>query len=109
MEDVIAWIIIGIIGVGILTFITYNIIKFIKMKPEQKKEILKTYLKGLIVFAEQEIIGTKRGAERLKMVEDYFNKKAPMVYKIILLLIGKSNLKEFIEEALKEIKDVFDK
>ncbi len=109
MEDIIAWIIIGIIGAGILTFIIYNIIKFIKMKPEQKKEILKTYLKGLVVLAEQEIVGTKRGAERLKMVEDWFNKKAPMIYKIILLLVGKNNLKEFIEEALKEIKDAFDK
>lgn len=109
MEDIIAWIIIGIIGAGILTFIIYNIIKFIKMKPEQKKEILKTYLKGLVVLAEQEIVGTKRGAERLKMVEDWFNKKAPMIYKIILLLVGKNNLKEFIEEALKEIKDAFNK
>lgn len=103
------WIIIGIIGAGILTFIIYNIVKLLKMNPEQRKEVLKTYLKGLIVLAEQEIVGTKRGEERLKMVEDYFNKKAPIIYKIILLLIGKSNLKEFIEEALKEIKDVFDK
>lgn len=103
------WIIIGIIGAGILTFIIYNIVKLLKMNPEQRKEVLKTYLKGLIVLAEQEIVGTKRGEERLKMVEDYFNKKAPIIYKIILLLVGKNNLKEFIEEALKEIKDAFNK
>lgn len=103
------WIIIGIIGAGILTFIIYNIVKLLKMNPEQRKEVLKTYLKGLIVLAEQEIVGTKRGEERLKMVEDYFNKKAPIIYKTILLLVGKNNLKEFIEEALKEIKDAFNK
>ena len=107
MDNIIMYCIIAAIAVIALAFVIIWIIRFAKMTPEKKKETLKTYLKGLIALAEQEIVGTKKGEERLKMVEDYFNKKAPTVYKIILLLIGKDNLKEIIEEALKEIKQSF--
>jgi hypothetical protein len=77
------------------------------MSKEEKIKTLKTYLKGLVSLAEQEIVGSKMGEEKLAMVEAYFNKKAPIIYKIILSLLGKDNLKEFIEEALKEIKESF--
>ena len=43
------------------------------------------------------------------MVEESFRKKAPLVYKITLLLLGKDNLTQLIEDALKEIKDAFEK
>ena len=107
MDNIIMYCIIAAIAVIALAFVIIWIIRFAKMTPEKKRETLKTYLKGLIALAEQEIVGTKKGEERLKMVEDYFNKKAPTVYKIILLLVGKDNLKEIIEEALKEIKQSF--
>ena len=42
-----------------------------------------------------------------QMVEDYFNKKAPMVYKFVLFLIGKDNFKQIVEEALEDIKNSF--
>ena len=40
------------------------------------------------------------------MVEEYFNKNAPLTYRIILFLLGKDNLKNLIEDALAEIKEV---
>lgn len=108
-DKIILYLIIGVIVLGIIIYAVINIIKYAKMTPEERKKVLKTYLKGLIALAEQEIIGTKKGEEKMKMVEDYFNKKAPFVYKMILSILGKENLKEIIEEALKEIKDSFEK
>lgn len=108
-DTIILYSVIGIIAVCLLVFVITWIVKFCKMSKEEKIKTLKTYLKGLVSLAEQEIIGAKRGEEKMKMVEDYFNKKAPFVYKMILYILGKENLKEIIDEALKEIKASFEK
>lgn len=107
IDKIILYLIIGAIVLGIIVYAVINIIKYTKMTPEERKKVLKTYLKGLVALAEQEIVGSKKGEEKLQMVEDYFNKKAPTVYKLLLTLIGKDNLKEIIEEALDEVKKTF--
>lgn len=108
-DKIILYVIIGVMIISLLVFVITWIIKFCKMSKEDKIKLLKTYLKGLIALAEQEIIGNKRGEERLAMVEKAFREKAPMVYKITLLLLGKDNLTQLIEDALKEIKAAFEK
>lgn len=108
-EKNITFIVVMIIFAIVIVFAIINIIKFSKLSKEEKLKILKTYLKGLVSLAEQEIIGTKRGEERMAMVEEYFNKKAPFIYKMILSVLGKDNLKEIIEDALKEVKESFNK
>lgn len=108
-DKIILYVIIGVMIISLLVFVITWIIKFCKMSKEDKIKLLKTYLKGLIALAEQEIIGNKRGEERLAMVEKAFREKAPMVYKITLLLLGKDNLTQLIEDALKEIKTAFEK
>lgn len=108
MNDIIMYIILGIIGAGILAFLIYNIIKIAKMPKEERKELLKIYLKGLVAEAEK-AIGAGHGDAKFSQVEEWFNKKAPMIYKIILMLLGKNNLKDLIEDALKEIKESFEK
>ncbi len=107
IDKMILYIVIGILCVSLITFLIIKIVKFAKMSKEEKTKLLKTYLKGIISLAEQEVVGNKKGEEKLKMVEDYFNKKAPKVYKIVLLLLGKDNLKQLIEDSLKEIKESF--
>lgn len=107
IDKIILYLIIGVIVLGIIVYAVINIIKYTKMTPEERKKVLKTYLKGLVALAEQEVVGSKKGEEKLQMVEDYFNKKAPTVYKLLLTLIGKDNLKEIIEEALDEVKKTF--
>lgn len=102
------WLIAVVICI-VIVVIAIFLIKFFSMNAEERKLALKTYLKGLVALAEQEIVGTKRGQEKLEMVQEYFQKKAPMVYKITLLLLGKDNLTQLIEDALKEIKDAFEK
>lgn len=107
VDKIILYLIIGVIVLGIIVYAVINIIKYTKMTSEERKKVLKTYLKGLVALAEQEVVGSKKGEEKLQMVEDYFNKKAPTVYKLLLTLIGKDNLKEIIEEALDEVKKTF--
>ena len=107
--DIANWICVGVLAIILIAFFVYYLIKFFKLSPEKRKELIKTYLKGLISYAEENIIGTKMGAERLKYVEDYFNKNAPFVLKILLLVTCKDSLEELIEEALAEIKGAFEK
>jgi hypothetical protein len=108
MENIILYIIIGVIGAGILAYLIYNIIKIAKMPKEERKQFLKTYLKGLDAEAER-IIGSGNGDIKLAQVEEWFNKKAPLIYKIVLTILGKDNLKDLINDALKEIKESFEK
>lgn len=107
MKDLYLYIIIGILVLVLIIFITIKIIKFVKMTPEEKRNFIKPYVSGIVVLAEQTVLGSKRGQEKLQMVEDYFNKKAPIAYKFILFLIGKDNFKQIIEEALEDIKNSF--
>lgn len=107
LDQIVMYVVLGIIALVIVGFLVIQIIKFAKMSKEDKIKYLKTYLKGLVALAEREIVGTKRGEERLQMVEKYFNEKAPMAYKIVLMLLGKDSLKQLIEEGLTEIKESF--
>ena len=45
----------------------------------------------------------------MRKLKEWFNKKAPMILKIVLSILGKENLKDLIEDALKEIKESFEK
>lgn len=108
MPDIIMYIILGVIGAAVLAFVIYKIIQIAKMKPEERKELIKTYLKGLVAEAEKQI-GAGNGDLKFAQVEEWFNKKAPMVLKIVLSILGKENLEDLIEDALKEIKESFGK
>lgn len=108
MPDIIMYIILGVVGAAVLAFVIYNVVQIAKMKPEERKEIIKTYLKGLVAEAEKQI-GAGNGDLKFAQVEEWFNKKAPMVLKIVLSILGKENLKDLIEDALKEIKESFGK
>ncbi len=108
MDDVIYIVIIAVIAIAVIVALIYNFIKIKKMPKEEKTELLKTYLKGLISYAEQEF-GSGHGEEKFKEVENYFSEKAPLVYKLILKFLGKDSLEDLIEDSLKEIKDSFSK
>lgn len=108
MERIIMYIVLGVVVAAAIAYLVYQIIKIVKMKPEERKELIKTYLKGLIAEAEKNI-GAGRGNEKLAQVEEWFNKKAPMIYKMVLKVLGKENLKDLIEDALREIKESFEK
>ena len=87
MNEVIMWIIIGVVLAAILGVVIYFIVKIAKMSPEQRKELLLNFLKGAVVAAE-EYIGSGNGEEKLAYVEDYFNKHASWFLKILLAISG---------------------
>lgn len=108
MNDIIMWVIIGVVAVAVLAFVIYWVVKLTRMTPEERKETLLNWLKGAVVAAE-EYIGSGHGEEKLKYVEDYFNKKAPWFLKILLAIMGKDSLQDLIEEALNAIESSFGK
>jgi len=106
-EKIVLYISLGIICLCLITALIVKIVKLFKMPKEEREKVIKTYLKGVIMLAEEEIVGTEKGEERLAMVEEYFNKNAPWFLKILLRIFGKENLQELIELALKEVKESF--
>jgi len=78
------------------------------MSPEERRKTLITYLQGIVALVEKEI-GSGHGAEKLKEAEEYFKRTAPMIYKILLSIVGKDTLSGLIEEALKNVKEGFAK
>ena len=108
MGDIIVYCLFGILCLGVITYLVVNIVKFCKMKHTEKREIVLTYVKGLVDYAEK-TLGSGKGAEKLKLVEDMFKKKAPMIYKMLLKAIGAKDITELIEVALAEVKRDFTK
>lgn len=108
MEDISLWIIIGILAIVIIGYIIVNIVKITRLSEEEKKQAIVAYLIPLVTAAES-FIGSGHGADKLELVETWFKEKAPVFYKILLFIVGKENLKDLIEGALKEVKENFGK
>ena len=106
MNDFLSYLLIGILLLIIVSYIVYNVVKIFKASPEEREELVVTYLMGLVTKAE-ELLGAGHGAEKLAQVEAWFRQNAPWLYKIMLRFSGKKDLKELIEEALKRIKANF--
>lgn len=106
MNDIVMWIIVGLIAALILGVVIYYIVKICKMKPEDRKALILNFLKGAVVAAE-EYIGKGHGQEKLAYVEEYFKKKAPWFLKVLFAITGKDSLDDLIEEALKAVKENF--
>ena len=95
--------IVAAVGVAISGFKGYH---FYKLGPDGRKKILMTYLEGIVVAIEEQI-GSGNGKTKMELAEKYFNEKAPFAYKMILRFVGKENLKDLIEDALKTVKAMF--
>ncbi len=106
MGDIIIYCLFGSLCLSVIIYLVINIAKFCKMNSTEKREFVLTYVKGLVAYAEK-TLGSGKGAEKLKLVEDMFKKKAPMIYKMLLKAVGVKDIKELIEVALSEVKRDF--
>lgn len=106
MENVIIWIIIGLVAAIALTAVIWFTIKFFKMKPEERKELIIQFLIGLVSIAETEIVGSQKAKEKIALVEKQFNATAPWFLKIVLTLTKSADLHELISEAVKRAKSI---
>lgn len=109
MQDWVVWVIIGIVGVGALAALIALIVKICKMPPEERKELITQFLVGLVTAAEQAYEEHGKGSEKLKDVEEAFNRTAPWFLKLLLLVTGSADLNELIEKALDRAKKTWGK
>lgn len=104
MTDWIVRVILGVIGVGLLAALVCWLVSFCRKTPEERKETVVQFLIGLVTVAENAFTEGGKGAEKLAMVEESFNRVAPWFMKIMLKLSGAANLQELIEVALERAK-----
>ena len=104
MPEVIIWIVIGLVCVAAIAALVLFIIKFTKMKPEEREEIIVQILVGLVTVAENYFEGEGRGAEKIAWVEEQFNKTAPWFVKIVLKLTKTADFNELVKKALEKAK-----
>lgn len=106
MSEIMVWVIVGIVAAIVLALAVCFLIKFFKMKPEERKELVVQFLIGLVSLAEAEIVGAGKGKEKIAWVEGQFNATAPWFLKTVLLLTKTANLQELIEVALVKAKSI---
>lgn len=109
MPEWLVWVLIGVIAVAAIAILVAYIIKVVKLPVEERKELIINFLCGLITNAEDYFKEGGKGAEKLKMVEESFNKVAPWFLKLLLSTIGAENLNELIEIALERLKKTWEK
>lgn len=93
--------IIAIAVIAICALIGF-IIKWKKMPKEEKKMVLKNWLIGAVVGAQNYL---ENNEEKLQSVKDEFAQKAPFFYKLFVKFTKDFDLEELIEEALTEVKN----
>ena len=91
-----------LIGVMCLAILIINIVAFCGLGKQQKKEILKTHLKGLLKIAMEEY--GEEILQNTEKFEKYFKENSPIFYKILILFLGKDSLADVIEEVFSEIE-----
>lgn len=105
MPDWVVWVIVGIVAAGLLVALVLWLIKFFRKTPEERKQTVINFLIGLVTVAEDAFKDEHgKGAEKLKMVEDAFNRVAPWALKLMLKFSGAKDLRELIELALEQAK-----
>ena len=107
MNDIIMWVIIGVVLAGILAFIIYQIVRVCRLSKEDRKRQIIEWLKTAIIALEQEL-KSESAEEEIAQIEDYFNKHAPWFLKLLFILTTQTSLEDLIKDALKEVEETLD-
>ena len=103
---ILTWVVIAIVALAVIALLVWFCIKFFKMEPEERKELIIQFLIGLVSLAEDTFVGNGKGEEKAAWVEAQFNKTAPWFLKIVLALTRTANLKDLIEKAVIKAKGI---
>lgn len=106
MPEWIIWTVIGVVAAIVLAILVYFVIKFFKMQPEDRKELIIQFLIGLVTTAEALYTESGKGKEKVAWVEGQFNATAPWFLKLVLMFTKTANLNELVEKALEKAKAV---
>ena len=104
MLEFVIWAIIIIISLVVIALLAWFIIKIIKMKPEEREQLIIQILIGLVTTAENYFVGEKRGKEKIAWVQKQFNKTAPWFVQILLMVTKTADFEELIKKALEQAK-----
>lgn len=104
--DWLVWCVIGFVALIVAIIAVCFIVKFFKMKPEDRKELIVQFLIGLVSVAETVYVGVGKGSEKIAWVEEQFNKTAPWFLKIVLSLTKTADLHDLIGKALDKAKAI---
>lgn len=106
MSEIVTWVIIGIAAAILLAVGIYYIVKFFRLTPQERVELLIQFLIGLVSEAEVLFDEGGAGEEKLKWVEEQFNKTAPWFLKIVLKLTKATSLADLVRQALEKAKHI---
>lgn len=109
IPDWVVWVIVGIIAAAVLALAIYYIVKIAKMPVEERKETIINFLVGLVTAAENLYVEHGMGKEKIKQVEEAFNRTAPWFLKTLLLVTSSADLDDLIEKALIKAKETWGK
>ena len=109
VPDWLVYVLLGLLCAGALVALVCWLVSFFRKSPAERKEIVIQFLMGLVTVAEDAVKEHGAGAEKLAMVEEAFNKKAPWVMKLLLKFSGAKDLRELIEDALQRVKGAWGK
>ena len=103
----IQWIMLIAIGIILLSAGIFAIVKICKMSEEERRNLIIQWLIGAVTIAENAIKEQGAGVQKLEMVISEFNKKAPILCKILLYITKCESLTEMIEKALEMAKSTW--
>ena len=106
MPEWVIWTVVGIVAAIVLAILVCFVIKFFKMQPEDRKELIIQFLIGLVTTAEALYTESDKGKEKVAWVEEQFNATAPWFLKLVLMFTKTANLNELTEKALEKAKAI---
>ena len=103
------WVLFGLVVAAGLAFVIWQIVRVVRMSPEERKETIKNWLVSAVVAAEGAIKKHGTGLEKMQMVLDTYKHKAPLLYKLMALITKNINIEDLAEKALETVKENFEK
>lgn len=102
MDEILMWIIVGVVAIAAVALAIIFIIKLVKATPEKRKEMLLDFLIKIVTAAKDEL-ENEDVEQQIEKVESEFNEKASWLLKLILFITSSANLQELIKDALNAV------
>ena len=103
------WVLFGLVVAAGLAFVIWQIVRVVRMSPEERKETIKNWLVSAVVAAEGAIKEHGAGLQKMQQVLDTYQHKAPVLYKFMALITKNVDIQDLAEKALATVKENFEK
>lgn len=107
--DWLGWVILALVLAGGIAVAIWKVIQIVRMPEDERNNVIKKWLLSAVVAAEDAIKESGAGQEKMQLVIQEFQKKAPAIYKLMMKITKGATLEELIENALQMVKENFEK